>query len=122
MKNKKQWLRLNIQHFATPAFNPDNVLISDFRTGSVPTEHAAGIVSNTMNGSAVMKLATYEPMTTLCYPETCSYLYPTQPKPQKPRPFSTKHTPSDLLLIHSQPSNHPPTFITTPPKQTESPP
>lgn len=63
--NKNNWLRLNIQHFATPAFDPDNVLISDFKTGSVPTEHAAGIVRNTMNGSAVMKLAKYEPMTTL---------------------------------------------------------
>lgn len=62
---KPQWLKLNIQHFATPVFNPDNVLISDFKTGSVPTEFASGIVQNTMNGSAVMKLAKYESMSTL---------------------------------------------------------
>lgn len=65
MTNKKQWLKLNIQHFATPVFNPDNVLISDFKTGSVPTEHASGIVQNTMHGSAVMKLAKYEEMKTM---------------------------------------------------------
>lgn len=58
-------LRLDLQFFATPAFNPANVLISDFKEGAIPTEHAAGIVQNTMNGSAVMKLAKYEEMNTL---------------------------------------------------------
>lgn len=66
MKKNEKWLSIgNLQHFATPTFDPANVLISDFKTGSIPTEHASGIVSNTMHGSAVMKLAKYEPMTTL---------------------------------------------------------
>lgn len=48
---------------AVPTFTPDNVLLSDARSGSIPSETGSLILTDTVAGSAVMKLATYEEMT-----------------------------------------------------------
>jgi HK97 family phage major capsid protein len=52
---------MNLQHFAT--FNPDNVVMQTLKSGTIPTEIGNAIIGDVMNGSAVMKLATYEEMT-----------------------------------------------------------
>jgi HK97 family phage major capsid protein len=46
-----------------PTFTPANVIMQDFKTGSVPTEYAQLVINDVMSGSAVMKLAQYEEMT-----------------------------------------------------------
>lgn len=53
-------MKLNIQYFASAA---DTVLMSDSKTGSVPTEQANLIMADMVQGSAVMALAKNEPMT-----------------------------------------------------------
>lgn len=58
----KNWLRLNIQHFAKQTFNPDNVLMAESKSGQVPTEQGTLILKDTVQGSAIMQLAKYEPM------------------------------------------------------------
>lgn len=63
MKNLKY--TLEIQKFAKPTFTPDNVLMSDAPTGTVPVEQGMAIIEEVMNGSAVMALAKQEPMTAL---------------------------------------------------------
>ncbi|MED3728532.1 phage major capsid protein [Priestia filamentosa] len=60
--NGKPLLKLNIQFFADPTFNPDNVLLQDAPTGKIPTEQGTGIVEEVMRNSAIMQLAKYEPM------------------------------------------------------------
>jgi HK97 family phage major capsid protein len=63
-KKSKFMLSLNnLQHFAAEVFNPANVVMQDFKSGTVPTEFGTAIIGDVMNGSAVMKLATYEEMT-----------------------------------------------------------
>lgn len=44
-------------------FNPDNVLVQDSKTGSVPTETAEIVLKEFVTNSAVAQLAKYEPMT-----------------------------------------------------------
>lgn len=45
-------------------FNPDNVLMSDFLKGEIPTEFNQAIVEGVIANSATMQLAQYEEMTT----------------------------------------------------------
>ncbi|MGJ9384260.1 phage major capsid protein [Salipaludibacillus sp. CF4.18] len=59
-KQFKSFLPLNIQHFA---FNPDNVLLSDARTGAIPSEQGTLVLKEVMQNSAIMQLAQYEEMT-----------------------------------------------------------
>lgn len=54
-------LKLNIQHFAE--FDPDNVLVQDYKTGAIPQEQGTLILKETMNNSVMMQLAKFEPMT-----------------------------------------------------------
>lgn len=61
--NKNNWLRLNIQHFAKQTFNPDNVLMQDYKSGQIPAEQGTLILKDTVQGSAIMQLAKYEEMT-----------------------------------------------------------
>lgn len=62
---KKQLLDLNLQHFANegPAFNPDNVTMQSAKTGSIPKNQSADIITSVKNGSAAMRLAKAVPMT-----------------------------------------------------------
>lgn len=46
-------------------FNPDNVLLSDMKTGDVPAEQAELILKKVVDQSIVTKLAKYEPMNAL---------------------------------------------------------
>ena len=46
-----------------PTFNPNNVLLQDAKTGSVPTEQGTLVMKDFMANSVVAQLATYEPMT-----------------------------------------------------------
>lgn len=46
-------------------FNPDNVLLSDMKTGEVPSEQAEIILKKVVDQSLVTKLAKYEPMNAL---------------------------------------------------------
>lgn len=55
--------KLNIQHFATPNYTPDNVLLQDAKTGFIPEEQGSLVVKEVMKGSAVMQLAKHEEMT-----------------------------------------------------------
>ena len=45
------------------AFDPDNVLMQDSRTGMIPTEQGELVLKEFMTNSAVAQLARYEPMT-----------------------------------------------------------
>lgn len=45
-----------------PTFNPDNVLLQDYKTGAIPQEQGTLILKETMNNSVMMQLAKYEPM------------------------------------------------------------
>jgi len=45
------------------AFDPDNVLMQDSRTGTIPTEQGELVLKEFMTNSAVAQLARYEPMT-----------------------------------------------------------
>lgn len=62
MKNKNNWLKLDIQHFAE-TFTPDNVLLQDAKSGAIPQEHGTLILKEVMANSVAMQLAKYEPMT-----------------------------------------------------------
>ncbi len=64
MENKQNWLKLDIQHFAKATFTPDNVLMQDAKTGTIPKEQGTLILKEVMASSVAMKLAKYEPMTT----------------------------------------------------------
>lgn len=46
-----------------PTFNPNNVLLQDAKTGTVPTEQGTLVMKDFMTNSVVAQLATYEPMT-----------------------------------------------------------
>lgn len=46
-----------------PTFNPDNVLLQDYKTGAIPEEQGTLILRETMNNSVMMQLAQYEEMT-----------------------------------------------------------
>ncbi|GGA31132.1 phage major capsid protein [Psychrobacillus lasiicapitis] len=59
MKNK-QLLKANIKQFD---FNPDNVLLMDAKTGTIPTEQGTLVLTDFMQNSVVAQIATYENMT-----------------------------------------------------------
>ena len=44
-------------------FDPNNVLLQDAKTGSIPTEEGTLVLKEFMQSSAVTQLAQYEPMT-----------------------------------------------------------
>src|SRR5690606_37519512 len=46
-----------------PTFNPDNVLLQDAKTSSIPEEQGTLVVKEVMNNSVMMQLAQYEEMT-----------------------------------------------------------
>lgn len=46
-----------------PTFNPDNVLLQDYKTGAIPEEQGTLILKETMTNSVMMQLAQYEEMT-----------------------------------------------------------
>lgn len=46
-----------------PTFNPDNVLLQDYKTGAIPEEQGTLILRDTMTNSVMMQLAQYEEMT-----------------------------------------------------------
>lgn len=62
MKNKENWLKLDIQHFAS-SFTPDNVVMHNAKSGEIPAEQGTLILKDVMSNSVMMKLAKYEPMT-----------------------------------------------------------
>ncbi len=45
-----------------PTFNPDNVLLQDYKTGAIPEEQGTLILRETMANSVMMQLAKYEEM------------------------------------------------------------
>lgn len=45
-----------------PVFNPNNVLLQDAKTGTIPTEQGTLVMKEFMTNSVVAQLATYEPM------------------------------------------------------------
>lgn len=45
-----------------PTFNPDNVLLMNARTGSIPTQYASAMIGEVVQNSAVMQLAQLEDM------------------------------------------------------------
>lgn len=45
-----------------PTFNPDNVLLMNARTGSIPTQYASEMIGEVVQNSAVMQLAQLEDM------------------------------------------------------------
>lgn len=60
---KKSMLKMNIQHFARPTFNPDTTTMQDAKTGAIPINISETILTDVKNGSAAMKLAKAVPMT-----------------------------------------------------------
>lgn len=54
---------MNLQLFATPTFDPDNVLLQDAKTGEIPAEQGTLVLKEFMNNSVVAQLAKPEPMT-----------------------------------------------------------
>ncbi|MEC3884588.1 phage major capsid protein [Halobacillus sp. HZG1] len=62
MTTKKPYLKLNLQHFAEQTFNPDNVMMSDSKDGTVPKEYGSLIMNDMMQNSKIMQLGVYEEM------------------------------------------------------------
>lgn len=64
MKNKQNWLKLDIQHFAVQkeTFTPDNVMMQDARSGQVPVQFGTEIIQDVIQNSKVMQLGVYEEM------------------------------------------------------------
>ncbi|NKC67186.1 phage major capsid protein [Vagococcus fluvialis] len=60
---KKSMLKMNIQHFARPTFDPDTTTMQDAKTGAIPINISETILTDVKNGSAAMKLAKAVPMT-----------------------------------------------------------
>ncbi|AYC28719.1 phage major capsid protein [Paenisporosarcina cavernae] len=52
-----------LQFFATQTYTPDDVLMSDAKSGNIPEETGGLIIEDVIKGSTVMKLAKNEPMT-----------------------------------------------------------
>ena len=46
-----------------PTFNPNNVMLQDSKDGMIPTDQGTLVLKDFLQGSAVMQLAQYEPMT-----------------------------------------------------------
>ncbi|MGP4061503.1 phage major capsid protein [Halobacillus sp. H74] len=62
MTKTKPFLKLNIQHFAEQTFNPDNVMMSDSKDGTIPKEYGTLIMNDMMQNSKIMQLGVYEEM------------------------------------------------------------
>ncbi len=58
-------MKLNIQYFAKPTFDPANVLMSDAMTGNVPKQYAVETIGDVVQQSAVMQQAEFEEMNSL---------------------------------------------------------
>lgn len=54
---------MNLQLFATPTFNPDNVLLQDAKTGEIPSEQGTLVLKEFLSNSVVAQLAKPEAMT-----------------------------------------------------------
>lgn len=69
MDNKKKLINLNLQRFAKletkATFDPKKVLLSDVKTGELPTEMADIVIDNVTSDSLVSKLGKVENMTEL---------------------------------------------------------
>ncbi len=59
---KETTLKMNLQRFARPTFNPDTTTMQDAKTGSIPITISEEIITEGKNGSAIMKLAKAIPM------------------------------------------------------------
>jgi HK97 family phage major capsid protein len=59
---KKQLMKMNLQYFATPTFDPDNVTMQDAKTGEIPKNIADSIITEVKQGSSIMRLAKQVPM------------------------------------------------------------
>lgn len=63
MKANNMIMRMNLQHFAAQTYTPDNVILSDARTGKVPTEEGTLVLKEFMGNSIIAQLAKPETMT-----------------------------------------------------------
>ena len=61
--NKNQLLKMELQTFSRPTFDPDTTTMQDAKTGSIPINISDSILTDVKNGSAAMKLAKAVPMT-----------------------------------------------------------
>lgn len=55
-------LKMNLQLFARPTFDPDTTTMQDAKTGAIPINISDQILTEVKNGSAIMKLAKAVPM------------------------------------------------------------
>lgn len=55
-------MKFNIQMFATPVFDPANVMLHEQPNGEIPTAQNALIVEEVIENSKIMQLGIYEPM------------------------------------------------------------
>lgn len=60
---KQKLMKMNLQYFATPTFDPDTTTMQTAKTGAVPINISETILTDVKNGSAAMKLAKQVPMT-----------------------------------------------------------
>lgn len=60
---KNQLLKMELQTFGRPTFDPDTTTMQDAKTGSIPINISDSILTDVKNGSAAMKLAKAVPMT-----------------------------------------------------------
>lgn len=61
--DKIKKMNMNLQYFATPEFDPDNVTMMDAKTGAIPVNISEEINTEVKQGSALMQLAKAVPMT-----------------------------------------------------------
>ncbi|HFE9852681.1 TPA: phage major capsid protein [Enterococcus faecalis] len=54
---KNQLMKMKLQMFATPTFNPDNVTMQTAKTGEIPKGSADAILTEVKQGSSIMRLA-----------------------------------------------------------------
>lgn len=60
---KQNVLRMNLQMFAEPSFNPDTVTMQSVKTGEIPKNISETILTTVKQGSSIMKLAKQVQMT-----------------------------------------------------------
>lgn len=60
---RKLKYNLNIQHFAEQTFTPDNVLLMDAKSGTIPAEQGNLVLKEFMANSVIIQLAKQETMT-----------------------------------------------------------
>ncbi|WP_181350486.1 phage major capsid protein [Thalassobacillus sp. CUG 92003] len=62
MKAQVKPLELNLQFFAEQTYDPDNVMVSDSKTGTIPKSQGTLIMDDVMQNSKIMQLGVYEEM------------------------------------------------------------